>query len=125
MDVEAQADYWKPGAEEEMAAARCLLEGGHWRQALFWAHLAIEKALKALVTSRTKDVPPRTHNLLRLAELAGLAVDQEHEAFLQAFNAFAFAARYPGSEALALNEQVARDRFTRAEGVLAWLTRQS
>jgi HEPN domain-containing protein len=125
MDVEKQVAYWKSGAEEDFAAARSLLDAGHWRHALFLAHLAIEKALKALVTRRTRDVPPRTHNLTLLAELAGLTLNEEREAFLRAFNAYAFAARYPGTEALPLDEQTARDRFAKAEEMLTWLTKQS
>jgi HEPN domain-containing protein len=125
MDVEAQAEFWKSGAEEDMAAARCLLKGGHWRQALFLAHLSLEKMLKAHVTRRTHDVPPRTHNLILLAELGGVALDQDRDVFPRAFNAYAFAARYPGSEELPLNEQTARDRFAKAEAVPAWLRKQS
>lgn len=37
---------------------------------LFFCHLTIEKALKAHVVKVTHDVPPRSHNLLFLSEIA-------------------------------------------------------
>jgi len=40
------------------------------RHGLFLANLALEKALKALVCKATRDLAPRIHNLVRLAELA-------------------------------------------------------
>jgi len=45
-------EHWKNGAIEELGAARSLLEAGHYRQSLFWSHLAAEKALKAHVIAK-------------------------------------------------------------------------
>ena len=72
MNVKRQINYWRCGAEEDLAAARSLLEKEHLRHALFFGHLAMEKMLKAHVTRETKSVPLRMHNLVRLAEIAGL-----------------------------------------------------
>ena len=58
MDVQKQVDYWRTSGEEDMAAAMSLLEEGHLRHALFFAHLAIEKEIKACVVRRTCSVPP-------------------------------------------------------------------
>lgn len=69
VDVPKQVEYWRKSSDEDFAAAQSLLEKGHFRHCLFFAHLAIEKMLKAHVTWQTKDVPPRIHNLIRLAEL--------------------------------------------------------
>jgi HEPN domain-containing protein len=74
MNVSKQVKYWTTGAEEDFAAAQSLLEKGHYRHSLFFAHLALEKMLKALVVLKINDVPPKIHNLIRLSELAGLAL---------------------------------------------------
>ncbi len=66
VDVDKHIGYWKGGAEEDIAAAGSLLETGHPRHALFFAHLAVEKMLKAHVTKATGDIPPKIHDLLRL-----------------------------------------------------------
>jgi len=79
MNIEKQIEYWKESSDEDFAAAQSLLEKGHFRHSLFFAHLALEKMLKAHVTKRIKDIPPRIHNLVRLAEIANLNLDQEQE----------------------------------------------
>ncbi len=60
-----------------MGVAQILIDKGINRQALFFVHLSVEKALKALVCRETSDIPPRTHNLVRLAELAKLEMSGE------------------------------------------------
>ena len=68
IDVPAQIAYWKSGAEEDWQVAVDLVRLGRVRHGLFFAHLALEKVLKAHVCRVTRDVPPRLHLLLRLAE---------------------------------------------------------
>ena len=70
INVTKHLDYWQRGASDDWESAQVLLSSGKIRQALFFGHLALEKALKGLVTRTTGDIPPRTHDLLRLAELA-------------------------------------------------------
>lgn len=74
VDIIHQIAHWRDGAREEWQVATELLEKGRVRQALFFTHLALEKALKAHVCRHTGDLAPRTHNLVRLAEIAGLTV---------------------------------------------------
>ena len=74
MDVQKQLDYWRTGAQEDMEAAGILSEKERFRHALFFAHLALEKSLKAHVVVHTKRIPPRIHNLMKLAEIADLSL---------------------------------------------------
>lgn len=53
MDVKKQIEYWKTSGLEDFEAAKSLLEKGHYRQALFFAPAAIEKALKGHVSRVT------------------------------------------------------------------------
>jgi HEPN domain-containing protein len=41
LDREKHAAFWKAGAEEDLGAAARLLETGHRRHGLFFAHLAV------------------------------------------------------------------------------------
>jgi HEPN domain-containing protein len=52
MNIQKHVKYWRRGAKEEIVVAGDLLDKGHVRQALFFAHLAVEKALKALAPSK-------------------------------------------------------------------------
>jgi uncharacterized protein (UPF0332 family) len=58
MGIDEQVEYWETGSAEDLAAAESLLEKGHLRHCLSCAYWALEKMLKALVTQRTKGVPP-------------------------------------------------------------------
>lgn len=72
IDVEKQVAYWRDGAQEDWAVARELVGNGRTRHGLFFVHLALEKVLKAHVCRQTRDLAPRIHNLVRLAELTGV-----------------------------------------------------
>ncbi len=124
MDVHKQIDYWRTSSDEDFAAAQSLLEKGHLRHCLFFAHLAIEKMLKAHVTQQTNDIPPRIHNLVRLAEIAGLKLDPEHKEFLREFGVYQLGGRYPDSEQISLDLGIAREEISRAREMLKWLKAQ-
>jgi len=72
IDINKQINFWRSGGEEDLAVARDLVNRNRIRHGLFFAHLALEKALKAHVCRVTQDIAPRLHNLVRLAELAEL-----------------------------------------------------
>jgi HEPN domain-containing protein len=78
IDAERQAAHWRSGALEDWKVARDLIGNGRVRHGLFFAHLALGKALKARVCARTRDLALRLHNLVRLAELAGVDLTPEH-----------------------------------------------
>jgi HEPN domain-containing protein len=124
MDVQKQVDYWVTSGEEDIAAAKSLLEKGHFRHCLFFAHLAIEKMLKAHVTRKTNDIPPRTHNLLRLAEIANLKLDPEQQQFLREFGVYQLEGRYPDSEESVIPSSLVQEEIARAVRMLSWLTKQ-
>ncbi|MFQ6035753.1 MAG: HEPN domain-containing protein [Sedimentisphaerales bacterium] len=124
MDVEKQIDYWKVSSDEDFAAAQSLLERGHFRHSLFFAHLAIEKMLKARVTKQTKDIPPRTHNLARLAEIAGLSLSSEQVNFLRSFDMYQLEGRYPDRAKVILDSKIAREKLSMAGDILKWLKAQ-
>jgi len=124
IDIQKQVVYWRSGAEEDWAVARDLVTRGRPRHGLFFAHLALEKALKAHVCLKTRDLPPRTHNLLRLAAMAGLGLAEKHEETLGQMNSFALEGRYPETLPPVPTEEEARAYLPRVEEVLRWLISQ-
>ena len=120
VDIDKQITYWQEGPREDWAVARELVDRGRVRHDLFFAHLALEKALKALVCRRTRDLAPRIHNLSRLAVLAAIDPSPEQTDVLAEMNVFSLEGRYPGSPpppTPAEGEAYA----ARAEGVFRWL----
>ncbi len=124
MDLAAQAAFWRASSAEDLAAARALLDRGHVRHALFFAHLALEKLLKALVTRTTSETPPRIHDLLRLAETAGLALTDEQREFLAVFQKYCLEGRYPDAQPATPTVSEAEQGLIQAQEMLAWLTTQ-
>jgi HEPN domain-containing protein len=124
MDVRSHIDYWRTSSDEDFAAAESLLEKCHLRHSLFLAHLSVEKMLKAHVTRQTGEVPPRTHNLIRLVEIADLKLDPEQEEFLREFGVYQLEGRYPDSEQVPLVLSLAREEISIAKEMLTWLKKQ-
>jgi len=96
----------------------------HPRHALFFAHLSLEKILKALVTRATANVPPRSHDLLRLAELAGLALTAQQRGFLARFQQHCLAGRYPDLQHDRPPPAEVAAELNAAREVREWLQRQ-
>lgn len=121
MDVEKHVAYWRDGAQEDWDAAQELVRRGRTRHGLFFAHLALEKSLKAVICRKTSDVPPRIHNLVRLAEISGAELDDTRRNVLADMNAFNIEGRYPDSIGLAPDIPAAEEYCRRAAEVLEWL----
>jgi HEPN domain-containing protein len=124
MDIDEQIKYWRTGSAEDLAAAESLLEKGHLRHCLFLAHWALEKMLKAHVARVTQDIPPRVHNLVRLAQSAGLKPNDEQEKFLRRFDLYRLEGRYPDSQQVVLTPGLAREEFRKATEIWQWLKAQ-
>jgi len=121
VDIQKQISYWRENAGEDLNVARDLIGGAKVRHGLFFAHLAIEKALKALVCSKTSDIAPRIHNLVRLAEMADVDLEDTQRDVLAELNAFNLEGRYPNPLAPSISLQEAQQYFIKAEEMLAWL----
>ena len=121
VDVDRLVAHWSAGAQEDWGVAVDLVERRRIRHGLFFAHLAIEKALKAHVCRRTQDLAPRVRNVVRLAELAGLQPDQSQLSTLAALNAFGQAGRYPDAIGPLPTPEEADAYIQRAQEVFRWL----
>lgn len=113
MDVERVVQYWLTTAADDWTAAEHLLQSGDYPHVLFFAHLYLEKLLKALIVRSTGEHAPISHHLRYLAEKAGLDLTPEQEAFLLRVTEYAVRTRYPDM-ALQFKRQCTRD-FCSAE----------
>ena len=82
MTKDEHITYWLEGAEEDLSAAESLFLAEKYNWSLFIAHLVVEKILKALfVLKNDNAVPPKTHNLVKLAEESFLELPEETRIF--------------------------------------------
>ena len=121
IDVGKHIDFWRDGAEEDWDVAQDLVKRGRGRHGLFFAHLALEKTLKANICRITQDIPPRLHNLVRLAELAKLTLQPNQTDILAEMNAFNIEGRYPDSLSPPPSHGEALHYIKRAEEIYKWL----
>jgi len=70
-EIDKTVDYWVESAAYDFEAGKNLLASKKFPYALFFAHLAIEKILKAIVVKFTREHAPYTHSLVLLAKNAG------------------------------------------------------
>lgn len=122
IDIKKQITHWHNSAEEDWHVACHLLDYGNLRHGLFFLHLTIEKALKALVCRQTQDFAPRSHNLVRLAEMADLELLSGMLDTLADLNLFNIEGRYPDLY-LPLPSAIEAEAYRKqAEELFQWLT---
>jgi HEPN domain-containing protein len=86
---------WVDASRYDLETARVLLESRRYLYVLFMCQQSLEKLLKAHVTARTAEFPPRIHSLVRLAELAALDLPQEDKTLLERLSLYYLQSRYP------------------------------
>jgi len=95
MTKEEHIKHWISGAKDNLDAAFDIFGVARYDWALFIGHLALEKVLKAIYIQNTENiVPPKIHNLRKLAELSNLELNQEQLIFLDKVLLFHIEARY-------------------------------
>lgn len=67
-----QVAYWINSAEHDFEVAEALFANEKYDWCLFIAHLVLEKILKGCYVKYRGQFPPRTHDLVRLVDMAGL-----------------------------------------------------
>ena len=94
MNIHVLKEFWVKSAAEDLKTAQSLFVSKRYHHCLFFCHLFIEKILKALVVKKTKKPSPYDHNLLRLAELSGIAFAQDQLDALTEIKTFNIGGRY-------------------------------
>jgi len=96
MTKEEHIAYWIQSAEHDLIAAESLFNSAKYDWCLFIGHLVLEKTLKAIfVQFNENKVPPKIHNLVKLAELSSIQLTDEQKIFLDEVNDFNLETRYP------------------------------
>jgi len=123
VNISEHTAYWKNGAVEDLDVAEQLVRSGKARHGLFFAHLAIEKMLKAHICKTTRQIAPKIHNLVRLAECADLKLEDSRRDLLAEMNEFNLEGRYPTSSP-PISPSTANEYMDRIKEVFQWLTLQ-
>ena len=97
MDRKDLVQAWLDQVHEDISAAECLLQGGHWLYVAFLCHQALEKVLKAYYLTTHDDEPPYIHSHGRLLDICGLTeeLSPENLRFIDFMVPMYIKARYP------------------------------
>ena len=125
LDIEKHIKYWLTSAQEDLETAELLIGSKRPRHGLFFAHLALEKLLKAHICNHTQDLAPRMHNLLRLTEKTNIDFPDKHKEFLAIFDRYQLEGRYPEFWPEKIDIEKAHEEYYRAKELFKWLMNQS
>ena len=122
--VNPDAQRWAEWANYDLGTADAMLASGRYLYVLFCSQQAVEKRLKAEIVEQTGTFPPRTHDLIKLAQTAGVKLSEERDLFLRTLTKYYIGTRYP-EEVSALAAEATRDitaqSLVRTKEFLAWL----
>ncbi len=126
METEKHIEYWLKSSRFDLQTATDIFESSkNLHFCLYMCHLSIEKILKAIVVKNTNDFPPKSHNLLRLAEIANIPLNEERLVFFEELNQFQLSTRYP-DEKFTIYTLATREftevKFEKVKEAYKWLT---
>ncbi len=128
MTKQEYIEYWKTAAEKDWEVVQNLFDKANYPHALFFAHLVLEKLLKAhFVKDNPSDYPPRIHNLVRLASQTQLAFPVGDLLFLDKMNDYQMEGRYPDYQFLIFkicDRQHTETLLVEVEKIRLWLLSQ-
>ncbi len=117
---------WWEQAGADLESARSNTGAGSYYVSAFLCQQALEKAFKALWIERFREMPPKTHDLVDLAEK--LSVPAEFSTAIKDINPAYATARYPdaanGLPFKAFDEAIARRDLAGAERIMKWCAKE-
>ena len=129
MTTHEKVQYWLDLATTDLGAAKAMLKSKYYLHVGFMCHLTIEKALKAAITHFTDEIPPKIHQLVKLAVKSGIhdKMSEEYRETLRRLNPLNIEGRYPEykegiSQTLDNNKCV--QLIERTEELLCWINQQ-
>jgi len=121
INIQKQIDYWINGAEDDILTAEILISRNRLLHGLFFCHLVIEKAIKAHIVKSTKEIAPRSHNLILLSEKAKIEFENDNDIFLGVLMKYQLQGRYPDYNPVKPNNKNVQDYFNKTKELLQWL----
>ena len=92
-----KVEYWLELCDDDVKAATDMLKSKNFLWTGFICHLIAEKALKAAIANITNEMPPKTHDLPKLAGKTSICDDmpENHMDLLNKLMPLQIEARYP------------------------------
>ena len=124
-----KVEYWLELCDDDLKAAKAMLKSGNFLWTGFICHLVAEKALKAAIANITNEVPPKTHDLPKLADKTNICSDMsdDYKNLLNKLTPLQIEARYPEYKekiTAMLTVSYCSKLVEETEGFLCWIKEQ-
>ena len=122
-------EHWLDLCIDDLDTVKWLLDGKRLLYCGYFCHLITEKALKAAVAKNTGEIPPKIHDLRKLAKLSGVfdKLSKADILFINDISSFQIEARYPEYKEKinqTLSEEYCTKLIQRTEDFLCWIKKQ-
>ena len=124
-----RVEYWLRLCDEDLLTARAMFQAERYLPMGFYCHMIAEKALKAVVARKTGTLPPRIHDLDKLAVQGGINEDlsEEQLALLEKLGPLQIETRYPDDEEMEipqLTPTICEQLLKETEKFLCWIKKR-
>ena len=129
--VDDRVKYWIDLAEEDLSAAKALLNNNNLLHVAFNCHQVAEKSIKAVIARDLPEgeIPPKIHDLIKLASCASLMniLSNQQKSLLRELDPLNIEARYPRF-GLNIKSKITKENcekhITEVEQFLCWIKKQ-
>jgi HEPN domain-containing protein len=122
MDKDTQ--NWHDIAMYDIGSAEAMLKAGRYIYVMFMCQQAVEKMLKAVIAQESGTMPPKTHDLERLAIAGTVTLDGSQLEFIRMLTEYYIETRYP-EDIATLNRDLDKSKaafyLKETEAFLEWL----
>lgn len=123
--MKEETKLWLIQAEDDYKTAEAMLESHRWGYTCFCSQQALEKIFKAAVVESAGKRPPKTHDLVKLAEESTLKINDVWFEKLAGISRHYFRVRYPDMhKGLYTNDKIARETFKEMEEIYQWVLKK-
>jgi HEPN domain-containing protein len=125
----SKVDYWLELCDDDLKAANAMLQTQNLLWTGFICHLIAEKAIKAAIANVTNEVPPKSHDLPKLAGKTNICDDMpnEYKILLGKLTPLQIEARYPEYKekiSAMLTEEYCKKLLKETEEFLCWIKKK-
>ena len=124
--MEKNVKYWLDISEYDLETAEAMLEKARFLYVGFMCHQTIEKIVKAYYQQELKQLPPKTHNIILLAQQSNLYdnFSDAQKAFIEVLQPLNIEARYPDYRErllLSLNQDKCKNILQKTRELFKWI----
>ena len=123
-----ETENWLSGSEYDLTTAEHLFNTGRYLYVVFMCHLSIEKSIKAIVYEETEKLPPKSHDLIYLANIAKILFPENLLDFIGKVNSASIVTRYPEDLSKVISaypKDVAKEYYDKTKEAMNWLRQDS